>query len=266
MGLNFGIIVPNFGIKNNKALINMGSLNGKYERYGAFEAKFLPLGDAAIVVQFGETIGPRTHDRVRQVADYLERHPFAGMIEYVPSFLSVAVYYEPYALLLAHGGHEATSAIKADPGGIAVRLLTEILAKLEDSSETQARIVEIPVCYGGDLGPDLPGVAAHHGLTEQEVIEIHASADYLVYMSGFCARIRISGRIVGTHRHSAQADAATRHPRRHGRHRGRSDGRLSDRHARRLAADREDAGAVVLARRHAADAAESGRYRAVSAD
>ena len=163
----------------------MGSLNGKYERYGAFEAKFLPLGDAAIVVQFGETIGPRTHDRVRQVADYLERHPFAGMIEYVPSFLSVAVYYEPYALLLAHGGHEATSAIKADPGGIAVRLLTEILAKLEDSSETQARIVEIPVCYGGDLGPDLPGVAAHHGLTEQEVIEIHASADYLVYMLGF---------------------------------------------------------------------------------
>lgn len=46
-------------------------------------------------------------------------------------------------------------------------------------------MTEIPVCYGGELGPDLPEVAAAHGLSEEEVVEIHASADYLVYMLGF---------------------------------------------------------------------------------
>ncbi|MFC7153396.1 5-oxoprolinase subunit PxpB [Cohnella cellulosilytica] len=154
-----------------------------YEKYGEVEAKLLPLGDAAIVVQFGETICPETHERVRQLSEYLERQPFAGMIEHVPSFLSVAVYYDPFEL--ATGGEHAGAPENADPFGIAAEHLKAVLAKLEHTGRKQARVVEIPVCYGGDLGPDLPEVAAHHGLSEQEVIEIHASADYLVYMLGF---------------------------------------------------------------------------------
>ncbi|WP_090641113.1 5-oxoprolinase subunit PxpB [Paenibacillus sp. UNC496MF] len=158
--------------------------NDSYARYGAVRAKLFPLGDSAVAVQFGETIDLETHERVRQLADYLERHPFEGMVEYVPAFLSVTVYYEPFALLAARGGFDDSGA-DADPYGLAARLLAGILAKLGGAEKRPARIVDIPVCYGGDLGPDLAEVAAQHGLTEQDVIDIHASADYLVYMLGF---------------------------------------------------------------------------------
>ena len=46
-------------------------------------------------------------------------------------------------------------------------------------------MVEIPTLYGGEYGPDLDHVADHNGLTPEEVIQIHSSADYLVYMMGF---------------------------------------------------------------------------------
>ncbi|MFC4811098.1 5-oxoprolinase subunit PxpB [Paenibacillus sp. GCM10023250] len=156
-----------------------------YARFGAVRAKLFPLGDSAVAVQFGESIDLETHERVRQLTEYLERHPFEGMIEYVPAFLSVTVYYEPFALQAAHDGFDESGADAADPYGLAVRLLAGILAKLGEAEKRPARIVDIPVCYGGDLGPDLPEVAAHHGLSEQDVIDIHASADYLVYMLGF---------------------------------------------------------------------------------
>ncbi|XID94574.1 5-oxoprolinase subunit PxpB [Paenibacillaceae bacterium WGS1546] len=148
------------------------------------EAKIYPLGDAAVTVQLGERICTETHDRVRQLAEHLERHPFAGMIEYVPSFLSVAVYYDPFELLAAHG-ERSDSAEQPEPYALAVELLKRIVTELKDADRNETRIVEIPICYGGELGPDLPEVAAYHGLTEQEVIDIHASADYLVYMLGF---------------------------------------------------------------------------------
>ncbi|MFD2334473.1 5-oxoprolinase subunit PxpB [Cohnella sp. GCM10020058] len=176
----------------------MKGLAENYGKYGAIEAKLLPLGDSAVTVQLGETICRQTHDRVRQLAEHLERHRFPGMIEYVPAFLSVTVYFDPFEALAGLGKLTTTDPIyptnsadpadptdNADPLGLVARWLGEQLAKLEDAAKTTPRVTEIPVCYGGELGPDLPEVAAAHGLSEQEVIEIHASADYLVYMLGF---------------------------------------------------------------------------------
>jgi len=167
-----------------RGVIEVSGLPGNYEKYGAVEAKIVPLGDAAVTVQFGETISRKTHERVRQLADYLELHPFAGMIEYVPSFLSVAVYYDPFVLAAGQAG-AAGSGDPILPWEIAAQTMRAIVSRLEPAPQRQARIVDIPVCYGGELGPDLPEVAAYHGLTEREVIELHASADYLVYMLGF---------------------------------------------------------------------------------
>ncbi|WP_338131164.1 5-oxoprolinase subunit PxpB [Cohnella rhizosphaerae] len=165
-------------------MVKLEGLAGNYEKYGEVEAKLLPLGDSAVTVQLGETICRRTHDRVRQLAEHLERHRFPGMIEYVPAFLSVTVYFDPLEALTGLGGHVDTDG-QADPLGVVADWLGEQLAKLENAAQTTPRVTEIPVCYGGELGPDLPEVAATHGLTEQEVIDIHTSADYLVYMLGF---------------------------------------------------------------------------------
>ena len=68
--------------------------------------------------------------------------------------------------------------------GLRARL--EKLLKLEISGETsESRIFEIPVCYGGEYGPDLQNIADHAGLTPDEVIKIHSAKDYLIYMLGF---------------------------------------------------------------------------------
>ena len=67
-----------------------------------------------------------------------------------------------------------------------IRKRISCLVRLEASAkEKRRRILEIPVCYGGEYGPDLEAIAANAGLSPEEVIRIHSSQDYLIYMLGF---------------------------------------------------------------------------------
>jgi inhibitor of KinA len=143
-----------------------------------------PLGDAAVLVRLGDSIDPATHLKVRQLSAYLDRHPFVGMVEYIPTFTTVTVFYDGLQLYRRYASQsdEEQSVIPYD---IAVRIIEEIITKLENAVHSEKRIVEIPVCYGGEFGPDLDEVASRNRLTPKEVIEIHTSADYLVYMVGF---------------------------------------------------------------------------------
>ncbi|WP_139796188.1 5-oxoprolinase subunit PxpB [Sporomusa malonica] len=132
-------------------------------------AVLVPFGETAIMVEFGKGIHPELHRKVKALNDYLDQYPFAGMVEYVAAFASVTVFYDPIKLTC-----EAAAS-----------LLQEIVNTLEQQEEVKPRIVEIPVCYGGEFGPDLEFVAQHNGRTVNEVIEIHAGGQYLVYMLGF---------------------------------------------------------------------------------
>ncbi|UUZ93599.1 5-oxoprolinase subunit PxpB [Paenibacillus sp. P25] len=143
-----------------------------------------PLGDRAVVVQFGSGIDRVTHGKVQALCSRLEQCPFPGMIEIVPAFASVTIYYDP--MLLSgpsarrygrSGGGSAFDKVSA--------LLESMVSELGPEAHGSSRVVRIPVCYGGELGPDLAEVARHNGLSEEEVIEIHSSQDYLVYMIGF---------------------------------------------------------------------------------
>ena len=79
--------------------------------------------------------------------------------------------------------------INYDPRVVNYKTLTkrlQKLLKLDVNEETStSRIFEIPVCYGGEYGPDIENIAKNAGLTEEEVIKIHSSKDYLIYMLGF---------------------------------------------------------------------------------
>ncbi len=80
-----------------------------------------PLGDRAIMVKLGDTIDERTHQLVSLLSKCLEEAPFAGMVEYVPSFNSVTVYYDPFVLLMAELGQlEANANREATAGSVAV--------------------------------------------------------------------------------------------------------------------------------------------------
>jgi inhibitor of KinA len=92
-----------------------------------------------------------------------------GMIEYIPAFSSVSVVYNPMKIK-----YEKIYS-----------LLSEILCNLNSSPEEEKRVVKIPVCYGGKFGPDIQYVADHNKISVEEVIKIHSSGEYLVYMIGF---------------------------------------------------------------------------------
>ncbi|RRJ65632.1 5-oxoprolinase subunit PxpB [Paenibacillus oralis] len=153
---------------------------------GAGHAKgteIVPLGDTALIVKLGEAIHPAVHQKVRQLADYLEKNPFRWMVEFVPAFTSVTIYYDIMQLLTDQ--KEAGREEEVYPFKLAAARLRDVLSKLTNTGLPPSKVVEIPVCYGGELGPDLAAVAEHHELTPEEVIDIHTSADYLVYMLGF---------------------------------------------------------------------------------
>jgi inhibitor of KinA len=131
--------------------------------------RFATLGDRALVVHFGDQIDTPTFQAIRALSRQLEATPPKGMIEFVPAFTTVAIYYDPL--------RTSESELTLQVG--------DLVTTADTSAEPQPRVVEIPVCYGGEFGSDLEFVAKHAKLTPQEVIEIHAAADYLVYMIGF---------------------------------------------------------------------------------
>lgn len=142
-----------------------------------------PLGEAAIIVEFGKCIHPDIHRKVKTFADYLENNAFPGMIEYVSAFSSVTVFYDPVIVRKL-----PLNEFKDDKPlsyQIVASVLRSFLDKVNVTEEQNPRIVEIPVCYGGEFGPDLAYVAQHNDLSAEEVIDIHTSGSYLVYMIGF---------------------------------------------------------------------------------
>lgn len=146
--------------------------------------RIIPLGDSAASVLFEAAVSPQTHRRVRAVCSRLSSAPFAGMLEFVPSFHSVAVYYDGHAVLKAYPQYIAPGE-ENYPYPVVAALLKDLLKHTEEQEAPAPRTVRIPVCYGGENGPDLEFVARHNGLSVQEVIDVHSSADYLVYMLGF---------------------------------------------------------------------------------
>lgn len=138
-----------------------------------------PLGESAITVQFGTEISPFINKKVKALALKLQHESFSGFIECTPAFASVTVFFDPFIVKQAYGEKEKSSF------QIVRAILEQALETLVENEESAPRIIEIPVCYGGDFGPDLDFVAAHNQLSADEVIHLHASARYPVYMIGF---------------------------------------------------------------------------------
>lgn len=133
------------------------------------EPKFLAAGDAALVAELGDEISPEINRRVRSLSLALEQGGIPGVFDFLPTYRSVLVFYDPLELSVA-----------ALQDG-----LTRLLQAPGESAESAPQAIHIPVLYGGDMGPDIGFVAQHAGVSEQEVISIHSGANYLVYMMGF---------------------------------------------------------------------------------
>lgn len=134
--------------------------------------RMLPVGDSAIVVEFGSVIDPRLNALVYSFTDLLESSGNHAITELVPTYRSVLVNYDP----IKKRHREMVSLLK--------QLLT-YLDEPESELLVTSELIELPVVYGGIDGPDLESVAAFTGLSAQEVVEIHSEVTYRVYMIGF---------------------------------------------------------------------------------
>lgn len=130
---------------------------------------FQPLGDRGIRVGFPPIISPEVNWAIRAFVFAVEREEIPGILEMVPTYAAVSIFYEPGILNYAE----------------MVQELKNVQNLLEGIDLPPARLIEIPVLYGGGAGPDLPFVAGYHQLNETEVVKIHTSRPYLVYMIGF---------------------------------------------------------------------------------
>jgi len=111
----------------------------------------------------------QANERVRKLLQLLQLEPVAGVRNVHPAYCSLLVKFD--ALRLRHEEVEA--------------ILRGYLDRVDELKLPEARHVEIPVCYGGEYGPDLDDVCVLHGISPARAMELHSSATYLVYFLGF---------------------------------------------------------------------------------
>ena len=126
-------------------------------------------GDRGVLVEYGNGISPEINHKVRSMAVVLEQSRLNGIIEIIPTYRSLLIVYEP----------SETDPVTLEGD------LQELETRLSEINIPPPRTVEIPVCYGGDFGPDIQTVAQEHSLTEADVVRFHTEPDYLIYMIGF---------------------------------------------------------------------------------
>lgn len=131
--------------------------------------RILPSGDCAVTVEFSDSISESVNHTIRMFYDNIKKDNLKGIVDIVPAFCSVLISYDPRFI-----SYHSLSA-----------QLQEYLNMNSNITINQKKVVYIPVCYEGEYGPDLAFVAEHAGLSTQEVIDIHTSKDYLIFMLGF---------------------------------------------------------------------------------
>jgi inhibitor of KinA len=131
--------------------------------------ELLHAGDSCLVIEFGDTIDLTVNGKVQQLRRSLEKHPLPGMLEMVPTYRSLALYFDPLA---------------TDTDRL-LQTVRELALVTEDFPSGGGTVMIVPVLYGGEEGPDLQTVASHNGLTVEDVIKRHSERDYYCYMLGF---------------------------------------------------------------------------------
>ncbi len=132
--------------------------------------RFLNAGEQGLVAEFGTSIDPEINRRVHSTGALIRAAGIPGIREVVPTYRSLLIYFDPLTISRRQLIENVRSLVAGAESG---------------QASTFARVIEIPVAYGGEYGPDLEFVAGHTGLSPDEVVAIHTSVPYLVYMLGF---------------------------------------------------------------------------------
>lgn len=145
-----------------------------------------PVNEYSILLVFGNSIDVPTHHQLMQAKQCIEQYPFPGFVETVPAYNILAVYYNPVEVVQT----AATIAVSVEE---TVRNIIANTEKLTAATTTQ--LVEIPVCYDEVYAPDLEETASNLHLNKEELVQMHCSKTYHVYMLGFTPGFPYMGKV-----------------------------------------------------------------------
>jgi inhibitor of KinA len=172
---------------------------------GSPRHSIFPISDSALTIDFGNIIDESINQQVLYLFRQLQQNPIAGMIEAVPAYSSLTIYYDLFQLR------------KSIPAGTTVYdwMSARLQEKLEQPSiinNEETRLITIPVCYEPEFAPDIEALSRQKDIAVEEVIRIHSSGEYRVYMlgflPGFCYLGEVDERIVVSRKPQPQPVAA----------------------------------------------------------
>jgi len=134
---------------------------------------FSPLGDRALLLELGDRADPLTVSRVRALAEYLGQQRLPGVLDLVPALCTLGVHYDPETWRDDTGKHSPYENL--------VQKIQDVLPDPDSLAVTDGHLYEVPVCYDGEYGEDLPSFARAHDLAREQVVEIHSASVYTVY-------------------------------------------------------------------------------------
>jgi antagonist of KipI len=153
-----------------------------------YHVKFIPLSENALLLSFGNTIDDEIHEHMMKAWYSLQEKPFTGMIETVPAYNSLAVYYNP--------SHLKKTADDNSIHEVVVKLIKELLNVVSTSRiKHHQKIIEIPVCYAEEFGIDLRELSESLQLSKEDIIHLHSKDLYKVFMMGFTPGFAYMGKL-----------------------------------------------------------------------
>ncbi len=142
-----------------------------------------PAGDRCLLIRLGNRADAEVSQTVHAVTAWLSSRVLPGVVDVVPAFTTVAVHYLPAQLPRCEGSASQSLSATID------HLLSQGVPRIAGT----ARLVEIPVCYGGEYGPDLEDVAHQCGISTGEVIRLHTAVPLVLYTFFFAPGTPFAG-------------------------------------------------------------------------
>ena len=149
------------------------------------EPQIEALGDGALLIRLGQRVDPDLNAAAHALTASLREAALPGILDIAPAYASVTLRYDVAAWADATGRAAPHARIAQRIGAFVSEFSTRPAGEIASANTGLDAPVEIPVCYGGEFGVDLEGVAAHAGITAEEVIARHAQPEYRVAMLGF---------------------------------------------------------------------------------
>jgi inhibitor of KinA len=131
--------------------------------------RFQAASDQSLLVYLGEEVGAAAHERVVRLMRLLQREPIKWLRNIQPAYCSLLITFD--AAAVDHAEVQAK--------------ISELEKRAQKLPAAEPRLVEVPVCYGGEFGPDLDWVAEQRGLPAEKVVELHIAPTYHAYFLGF---------------------------------------------------------------------------------